>query len=56
MQLVTIDYAEFKRLVSQEVRLKVRISDLEDEIEYLDSKARRLENELFEAENQLVED
>ncbi|MBA8772087.1 hypothetical protein [Staphylococcus coagulans] len=56
MELVTIDYAEFKRLVAQEVWLKARIAELEDDIEYLDDKARRLENELFDAENQLVED
>lgn len=36
MKLVTIDYLEFKRLVGQEIRLKERIAELEDEIEGLE--------------------
>ncbi|EGQ3294303.1 hypothetical protein G5I91_001974 [Staphylococcus pseudintermedius] len=56
MKLVTIDYVEFKRLVGQEIRLKVRIAELEDEIEGLEYDNHRLKMELFEERNQLIEE
>ncbi|EGQ3092892.1 hypothetical protein SGI57_000949 [Staphylococcus pseudintermedius] len=56
MKLVTIDYLEFKRLVGQEIRLKERIAELEDEIEGLEYENHRLKLELFEERNQLIEE
>ncbi|EGQ1594215.1 hypothetical protein ACEUW8_09130 [Staphylococcus pseudintermedius] len=56
MKLVTIDYLEFKRLVGQEIRLKERIAELEDEIEGLEYENHRLKMELFEERNQLIEE
>lgn len=56
MKLVTIDYLEFKRLVGQEIRLKERIAELENEIEGLEYENHRLKMELFEERNQLIEE
>lgn len=52
MKLVTIDYLEFKRLVGQEIRLKERIEELEDEIEGLEYENHRLKKVLLEERNQ----
>ncbi|WP_280954575.1 hypothetical protein [Staphylococcus coagulans] len=38
MELVTIHYSEFKRLVSQELRLKDRVAELEEELILLKEK------------------
>ncbi|REI11773.1 hypothetical protein DOS77_11865 [Staphylococcus felis] len=46
MKLVTIEYSEFKRLVAQEVHLKARVAELENEVDDLEAKNYFLENEL----------
>lgn len=46
MKLVTIEYSEFKRLIAQEVHLKARVAELEDEVDDLEAKVHYLENEL----------
>ncbi|HDT9086086.1 hypothetical protein RNS76_07325 [Staphylococcus pseudintermedius] len=53
---IMIPYTELKHLISQEVRLKNRVAELEDEIEGLEYDNHRLKMELFEERNQLIEE
>ena len=56
MEKVWIDYAEFKRLVAQEINLKNQIATLEEEIQELENKIVDLDCKLFRQENELVEE
>lgn len=51
---VFIPYAEFKRLVAQEINLRNQVSALEEEIQELEYEVERLDSKLFEIENGLV--
>lgn len=56
MEKILIDYAEFKRLVTQEIRLKEQIAAIEEDYEDLRLDYNRLEAKIFEMENELVEE
>lgn len=54
---VFIPYAEFKRLVAQEINLKNQIASLEEEIQELENKVADLEcNQLVEDEEELIDE
>ncbi|UWF56057.1 hypothetical protein NZD48_08320 [Staphylococcus hyicus] len=54
---VFIPYAEFKRLVAQEINLKNQVATLEEEIQELENKVANLEcNQLVEDEEELIDD
>ncbi|GGI30897.1 hypothetical protein J8H63_00220 [Staphylococcus chromogenes] len=53
---VFIPYAEFKRLVAQEINLKNQIATLEEEIQELEYKVDRLDIKLFQIENGHVDE
>lgn len=52
---VFIPYAEFKRLVAQEINLKNQVASLEEEIQELEYEVN-LECKMFRSENELVEE
>ncbi|MBU3873828.1 hypothetical protein [Staphylococcus coagulans] len=56
MELVTIHYTEFKRLVAQESRLKDRAAELEEEVSDLKADVNELidENEHLEKQAKLL--
>ncbi|ELJ9288499.1 hypothetical protein RT939_001265 [Staphylococcus pseudintermedius] len=56
MELVTIHYTEFKRLVAQELRLKERVAELEEEVSALKADVDDLidENEHLEKQVKLL--
>ncbi|NHA37095.1 hypothetical protein C1O33_10145 [Staphylococcus schleiferi] len=56
MELVTIHYTEFKRLVAQESRLKDRVAELEEEVSALKADVDNLidENEHLEKQVKLL--
>ncbi|PTG01253.1 hypothetical protein BU649_11855 [Staphylococcus chromogenes] len=56
MEKILIDYAEFKRLVTQEIRLKEQIAAIEEDYEDLRLDYQRLEAKIFGMENELVEE
>lgn len=53
---VFIPYAEFKRLVAQEINLRNQVATLEEEIQELENEIVKLECKLFRSENELVEE
>ncbi|EKI4610887.1 hypothetical protein PCV59_001076 [Staphylococcus pseudintermedius] len=53
---IMIPYTELKYLISQEVRLKNRVAELEDEIELLEYKNHCLKMESFEELDKLIEE
>lgn len=54
---VFIPYAEFKRLVAQEINLKNQVATLEEEIQELENEIADLEcNQLVEDEEELIDD
>ncbi|QDW82903.1 hypothetical protein DWB92_09745 [Staphylococcus chromogenes] len=56
MEKILIDYAEFKRLVTQEIRLKNQIAAIEEDYEDLRLDYQRLEAKIFEMENELIDE
>lgn len=54
---VFLPYAEFKRLVAQEINLKNQVATLEEGIQELENKVANLEcNQLVEDEEELIDD
>lgn len=54
---VFIPYAEFKRLVAQEINLKNQVATLEEEIQELENEIADLEcNQPVEDEEELIDD
>ncbi|WP_381418691.1 hypothetical protein ACFDHY_02810 [Staphylococcus hyicus] len=56
MEKILIDYAEFKRLVTQEIRLKEQIAAIEEDYEDLRLDYQRLEAKIFGMENELIDE
>ncbi|EGQ3351196.1 hypothetical protein G0U15_001120 [Staphylococcus pseudintermedius] len=53
---IMIPYTELKYLISQEVRLKNRVAELEDEIELLEYENHCLKMESLEELDKLIEE